>query len=229
MGFAALGVGTAFLYRALARERPRAQPLHKLAPAEVLRLARYPVMWVCSGLQFVRFTVVTGFNFWLPSLLVADRGMSVQAAGLVMAMSAALTASSNTVGGYVSDRLRNPPLVIGGALAILACTSAALTVVESIPLLLLVIAVNSVFLQFYFGPLFVVPMEALGPRVAGSATGFANLFANIGGLTAAYTLGVVKDYTGSFAWGFVGVSAVCLAGVALAVLLARMRGTAPRG
>jgi sugar phosphate permease len=119
--------------------------------------------------------------------------------------------------------------VIGGALAILACTSAALTVVESIPLLLLVIAVNSVFLQFYFGPLFVVPMEALGPRFAGSATGFANLFANIGGLTAAYTLGVVKDYTGSFAWGFVGVSAVCLAGVALAVLLARMRGTAPRG
>jgi sugar phosphate permease len=146
-----------------------------------------------------------------------------------MAMSSALTASSNTVGGYVSDRLRNPPLVIGGALGVLACTSALLAVVESVPLLLVVIAVNSVFLQFYFGALFVVPMETLGPRFAGSATGFANLFANIGGLTAAYALGVVKDHTGTFAWGFIGVSAVCLAGVALAVLLARMRGTAPRG
>jgi sugar phosphate permease len=171
---------------------------------------------------------VTAFNFWLPSLLVADRGMSVQAAGLVMAMCAALTASSNTLGGYVSDRLRNPPLVIGGALAILACSSAALAVVESVPLLLVAIAVSSVFLQFYFGPLFVVPMEALGPRFAGSATGFANLFANIGGLTAAYALGVVKDHTGTFAWGFVGVSAVCLAGVALAVILARMRRAGPR-
>jgi sugar phosphate permease len=229
IGFAALGIGTAILYRALARERPRAQPQRQLAPAEVLRLARYPIMWVCSGLQFVRFTVVTAFIFWLPSLLVADRGMSVQAAGLVMAMSSALTASSNTVGGYVSDRLRNPPLVIGGALGVLACTSALLAVVESVPLLLVVIAVNSVFLQFYFGALFVVPMETLGPRFAGSATGFANLFANIGGLTAAYALGVVKDHTGTFAWGFIGVSAVCLAGVALAVLLARMRGTAPRG
>jgi sugar phosphate permease len=133
-------------------------------------------------------------------------------------------APSNTLGGYVSDRLRNPPLVIGAALAILACTSALLAVVESIPLLLLVIAVNSVFLQFYFGPLFVVPMEALGPRFAGSATGFANLFANIGGLGTAYALGVVKDLAGTFAWGFAGVSAVCLAGVALAVVLARMRG-----
>jgi sugar phosphate permease len=84
--------------------------------------------------------------------------------------------------------------------------------------------VNSVFLQFYFGPLFVVPMETLGPRFAGTATGFGNLFANIGGLSTAYALGVVRDHAGSFAWGFVGVSCVCLTGVALAVILARMRG-----
>ena len=37
-----------------------------------------------------------------------------------MAMSAALMAPSSTLGGYVSDRLKNPPLVIGAALAILA-------------------------------------------------------------------------------------------------------------
>jgi len=223
IAFAVLGIGAALLYRAFAREKPRAQALRQIAPAEVLRLARYPIMWVCSGLQFVRFSVTTASNFWLPSLLVADRGLSVQTAGLVMAMSAALMAPSNTLGGYVSDRLRNPPLVIGSALAILACTSALLAVVESIPLLLLVIAVNSIFLQFYFGPLFVVPMEALGPRFAGSATGFGNLFANIGGLTTAYALGVVKDQAGSFSWGFLGVSGVCLAGVALAIVLARMR------
>ena len=223
IGFAVLGIGAALLYRAFARERPRARALRQLSPAEVFRIARYPIMWVCSGLQFVRFSVTTAFNFWLPSLLVADRGLSVQAAGLVMAMSAALMAPSNTLGGYVSDRLRNPPLVIGSALAVLACTSALLAVVESIPLLLIIIAVNSVFLQFYFGPLFVVPMEALGPRFAGSATGFGNFFANIGGLSTAYALGVVKDQAGSFSWGFLGVSGVCLAGVALAIVLARMR------
>lgn len=199
------------------------QPLQLLALSDIFQLFRYPIMWVCSGLQFVRFSVVTSVNFWLPSLLVADRGLSVQTAGLVMAMSAAFTAPSNTIGGYVSDRLKNPPLVIGGSLAILACTSTLLVVVESIPLLLLVIAVNSIFLQFYFGPLFLVPVEVLGHRIAGTATGFSNLFANIGGFLTAYTLGVVKDQAGTFTWGFVGIGGICLVGVALAVVLARMR------
>jgi sugar phosphate permease len=220
--FSALGIGAALIYKAHAKDNPRAPP-QRLALLDVFRLTRYPILWVCSGLQFVRFTVVTAFNFWLPSLLVADRGLSVQEAGLVMAMSATLMAPSSTLGGYVSDRLGNPPLVIGAALAILACTSTLLVAVESVPLLLLVIAVNSIFLQFYFGPLFLVPMEVLGPRTAGTATGFTNLFANIGGLLTAYALGVVKDQTGAFTSGFVGVSGVCLIGVALAVILARMR------
>ena len=66
-------------------------------------------------------------------------------------------------------------------------------------------------------------MEVLGPRVAGMSTGFANMFANFGGLTFAYALGVVKDKSGNFTWGFLTTSAVCLVGVALSVVLARMR------
>jgi sugar phosphate permease len=226
MLFAALGVGAAFVYKAYAKEKPRAQQQQLLALSDIFQLFRFPIMWICSGLQFVRFSVVTAFNFWLPSLLVADRGLSVQTAGLVIAMSAAFTSPSNTVGGYVSDRLKNPPLVIGGALAILACTSTLLVVIHSIPLLLLVIAVNSIFLQFYFGPLFLVPVEVLGPRIAGTATGFSNLFANIGGFLTAYALGVIKDHTGTFTWGFVGISGICLVGVALSFLLARIRSRA---
>lgn len=221
--FSAVGIGTAFFYRALAKDKPRRRAGGHLALSDVVGLFRYPIMWVCGGLQFVRFTVVIAVNFWLPSFLVADRGFSVQAAGFVVAMSAALTAPSNTLGGYVSDRLKNPPLIIGGSLAILACTSTLLVAVESIPLLLLVIAVNSIFLQFYFGPLFLVPVETLGQRIAGTATGVSNLFANIGGFITAYALGVVKDKAGTFTWGFVGISGACLVGVVLAIVVARMR------
>lgn len=229
MFFAALGIAAAFVYQRMAREKPRTPPVRHPALTDVLQLFRYPIMWVCSGLQFVRFTVVTAFMVWLPSLLVVDRGLSVQTAGLIVAMSAAFAAPSNTLGGYVSDRLRNPPRIIGGALLVLACTSTLLVVVESMPLLLLVIAVNSIFLQFYFGPLFLVPMEVLGSRIAGTATGFSNLFANIGGFLTAYALGVVKDRYGSFTWGFVGISVICLTGVALAAVLARMRAKALSG
>jgi nitrate/nitrite transporter NarK len=181
---------------------------------------------VCSALQFVRFSVVTAFNFWLPSFLVADRGFSLAAAGLVTAMGALLTVTANAAGGYVSDRIGNPPRVIGASLAVLACTTTLLVVVEPIPLLLLVIAVNAVFQQLYFGPLYFVPLEVLGQRTAGIAIGFSNLFANTGGLVTAYTLGVVKDATGSFTWGFVGISVLCVFGIALSVLLASMRRVA---
>src|SRR5690606_28188096 len=202
MFFAALGIIAAFVYLRLAREKPRTAPAQHLALADVAQLFRHPVMWVCSSLQFVRFAVVTAYIVWLPSLLVVDRGLSVSDTGLIIAMAAAFTAPSNMLGGYVSDRLRNPPLVIGGALAVLACTAVLLTITTSIPLLLVVIAVNSVFLQFYFGPLFIVPMEVLGPRTAGTATGVSNLFANIGGFLTAWALGVIKDQSGSFTWGF---------------------------
>jgi len=223
MFFAALGIVAALIYQRMAREKPRTHAPQPLALADIAQLFHQPIMWVCGGLQFVRFAVVTAYIFWLPSLLVVDRGFSVQTAGLIIAMSAAFTAPSNTLGGYVSDRLRNPPLVIGGALAVLAGTAALLVAVESVPLLLAVIAVNSIFLQFYFGSLFLVPMEVLGPRTAGTATGVSNLFANIGGFLTAFALGVVKDQSGSFTWGFIGISVVCLVGIALAVVLARMR------
>jgi hypothetical protein len=36
-------------------------------------------------------------------------------------------------------------------------------------------------------------------------------------------LGAERDAAGSFAWGFLGIGAACLAGVAPTVLLARMR------
>jgi MFS transporter, ACS family, D-galactonate transporter len=113
--------------------------------------------------------------------------------------------------------------VIGGSLAVLACTSALLVIVESIPALVLVVAVNSIFLQFYFGSLFYVPVEVLGPRFAGMSTGFGNMFANLGALIFAYALGVVKDTAGAFKWGFIATSAFCVVGVVLAVVLGRMR------
>ena len=92
--------------------------------------------------------------------------------------------------------------------------------------MLLVIAVNAVFLQFYFGPLFSVPVEVLGSRVTGMSAGVSNLYANVGALVFAVSLGVIKDRSGSFAWGFWGITFFCAIGVMLSFVLARMRRAA---
>ena len=223
MGFAVLGICVSFLYHFLGKDNPAQGPRAAVAMRDAFKLFRHPIMWVCAGIQFIRFGVVTSFNFWLPSFLVSDRGLSLQAAGFITALGAALTAPSNPIGGYVSDRLQNPPLVIGASLAVLAATSALLVSVQSIAAIVAVVAVNSIFMQFYFGALFHVPVEVLGRRVAGLSTGFSNMFANFGALTFAYALGVVKDKSGNFTWGFLSTSAVCVLGIALTVVLASMR------
>ena len=130
------------------------------------------------------------------------------------------------MGGYVSDHLRNPPLVIGGTFAMLACACWMLGTVQSLPLLYVAIALAAIFLQFYFGAIFLVPVEVLGPRLAGTATGAGNLFANIGGFLTAYAFGAIKDHAGSFGLGYRGVAVICAAGVVLSFVLARVRARA---
>ena len=173
--------------------RSDAQPPH---PRDVLRLFRRRVTWLLGGIQYVRLAVALGLAFWLPTFLVEDRGRSLQLAGLVVAVGAALTAPSNFLGGYLSDRLQNPLLTIGGSLAMLAITIPLIVHVHDIVALIVVVAVNSFFVQLYFGPLFAAGIERFGVEKAGLANGFGNFFANVGGFTFAYTLGALKDATG---------------------------------
>ncbi len=223
MLFAAAGVCAAMAFYSLGSEKARKTSARPFAIREALHLLRHKVLWLCSAIQIVRFSAVTGFVFWLPSMLVVERGFSLQAVGFVVAMSAALSALANPLGGYLSDRLGNPPAIIGTSLAGLACACALLVWVESLSALLIVIACGSIFVQIYFGPLYFIPVEVVGRRATGTVIGFSNLFANMGGLATAYALGAVKDMSGSFKWGFLGISGLCIVGVALSVALAHVR------
>jgi sugar phosphate permease len=227
--FALLGIVAALVFGKFAKDKPRSATAEHVGLREAARVLKHPIMWVCSALQFVRFTVGTAFIVWLPSLLHADRGFSLHATGIIVAVAAAFSAPANWLGGYVSDRLRNPPLVIGASLAVLACTCTLIVTVSPLPVLLVVVAINAIFVQLYFGPLFLVPVEVLGHRMAGSATGFANLFANIGACLSAFGLGVVKDKAGTFTAGYFGLAALCVIGVALSFVLARVRRQALAG
>ncbi len=189
----------------------------------IFRLFRYRVMWVVGGIQYVRLAVALGLTFWMPTYLVLEKHQSLQTAGLLVAMGAALTAPSNFLGGYLSDRLANPLLVIGTSLAMLALTILLLVPINSLPLLLLVVGVNSIFIQLYFGPLFAVPVAMLGPKTAGLTSGFGNFFANLGGVTFAFALGAIKDRTGSFDLGLYALAGLCVIGLLLTILLWRMK------
>lgn len=220
--FSLIGIASALAYLKFAQDAGPRAPGHA-SVREALQLFRYPVMWILGGIQYVRLAVVLGTGFWLPSLFVEEKGFSLAASGLLIALGAVLTAPSNFFGGYISDRLRNPYLVIATSLVMLAITTSLFVMVDSAWALAATMGVNAVFLQLYFGPLFAVPVELLGSQRAGLSTGFSNMFANLGGFTFAYTIGALKDVTGSFEVGFFALSGACLVALVLTAVLAFWR------
>ena len=177
--------------------------------------------WLLGVIQFARLWIVSGFTFWLPAFLIEDRGFAIGAAGIVVAVSSAITAPANIGGGILSDRLKRPLLVIAVSLGAMTLLLAVLGEVSSIPIMLAIIALLAVFIQLYFGPLFAVPARIFGQGVAGLSSGFGNFCANLGGFASALLLGVLRDATGSFTVGFLALAGMALVGFAAVVALWR--------
>jgi sugar phosphate permease len=227
IAIASLGVLTSLVFLKLGQEAPIKQERKNVGLLEPLKLFRYKLMWNCGILQFIRYSTTQGITYWLPSLLINEKELPLQITGIIIAMQAILIAPSNLIGGYVSDRLKNPIPVIAVALVVLVITTSLIVVINNIPLLITIVAINAIFIQSYFGPLFSIPVENLGPNTAGMATGFGNLFANLGGFSATYLLGYLKDSTGYFTSGFWVIAGSCAIGLLFTFTLSLMRKKSP--
>jgi sugar phosphate permease len=223
VSLAAVGLVASLPYLRLAKEHSQAVAAEKVGLLEPFKLLRHPVMWILGLMQFIRLGVFLGLLFWLPTFLEEDRGQTLQLVGLVIALRWVLMAPSNFLGSHMADRLRNPPLVIGASFLMLAVTTLLFAGVKDIPLLILVIAINGMFVQAYVGPLFAVAIDTLGVRAAGLASGFSNFCASLGAFSFVYAFGALKDATGSFDISFYALAGCCFAGTLLALLLSRMR------
>ena len=223
ISFGFVGILASFIYLRLGQESQDTQSREKLRIADALRLFRHRFMWVCGIIQYVRLGVMQGIAFWLPTLLIDEQGLALQVTGSIIALRTLLIAPSNLLGGYISDRLKRPTAVMGISLVILAMTTAALAKVNDVALLIALIFINAIFIQFYFGPLFAVPVEKYGTHMAGTLSGFGNFFANLGAFTFTYLLGALKDQTGYFESGFYAMAGACLLGLIFTVLLEGMR------
>ena len=196
---------------------------HPLSVIEALRLFGHPFMWICGLIQFVRLGIIQGISFWLPSLLIDEKGLALGAAGFILALRTIVIPPSTMIGGYLSDRFRQPTAIMAVSLVILAITTASLVPVGPGGLLIALIFINAVFVQFYFGPTFALPLERYGVRMMGTLSGFGNLFANLGAFSFTYLLGALKDQTGHFRSGFFTLTATCFVGLALTVILEKIR------
>lgn len=225
--FGAAGILSVLTYLGFGRSMPGEMPSQPLRIAEALRLFAHPFMWVCGLLQYIRLGIIQGISFWLPSLLIDEKGFALGVAGLILALRSILIAPSTMVGGYLSDRFRQPTAIMAFSLIVLAITTAALVALPAGGLLIALIMLNAVFVQFYFGPTFALPIERYGTRMMGTLSGFGNLFANLGAFCVTYLLGALKDRTGYFESGFYTLTAACVIGLALTFMLEKLRRQPP--
>ncbi|MGZ4480731.1 MAG: MFS transporter [Gaiellales bacterium] len=183
-----------------------------------------------SLLYFVTFGGFVAMFTFLQKLLTKWFELSNVDAGARAAGFAALAVAARPVGGWLADRYGGAA-VLTVAFAGVAVDGAALAVVASHPTMLTVsIACLSmgVFLGAGNGAVFkLVPQEF--PKSPGAATGIVGAVGGLGGFFPPVVMGLIKEWTGSFALGFVGLLAfgiVCFL-VALNLLLRERGGGTP--
>jgi NNP family nitrate/nitrite transporter-like MFS transporter len=214
-------------FAAFARDAPR-----KGAPAhyrEVLRAGAR--LYRLAFFYFVTFGGFVAMALMLPKLLTDWFDFSLVDAGLRAAGFTIAATLSRPVGGFLADRFGAYPVLVL-AFAGIAVDAAVLAAISPAPRIVPV-TVACLTLACFFGAgngavFKLVPHEF--PHEAGAAAGLVGAAGGLGGFFPPLFMGLLKDATGTYTLGFVGLllaTGICLTGVAWlmrAVPVAELRG-----
>jgi predicted MFS family arabinose efflux permease len=224
LGYAAMavfGVGAFWsFYRPAGNEESKEGGI-PVAGTETHRSAfASPVVWMLAlivGLGgFGQFTVT---NF-VPSVADAEYGLNARAAGVIISTGYMTAIVVNIIVGLLADRF-NKLVVLGALFILLAMASASMTIEH--------LAVFRVSTAAVIGLGFTAANQLYGlagsvmpRRETGHAMGVVSLGAGLFGYFGPQMLGILRDWTGSFAAGFYMVAMADVVTLGLIVLLYRI-------
>jgi len=231
LGYAAMSVfGVAvfwLFYRPTANEESRDAGIQ--AGDAVSRRSAFlsPVVWMLALIVgmggFGQFTV----TYFVPSVAKALYGLDARAAGLIISTGYITAIIVNLVVGLLTDRF-NKLIVLGGIFILLAVASASMTIEHQTVFRISTAAV----IGFGFtaaNQLYGLAGSVMPRREAANAMGVVSLGAGLFGYFGPQMLGILRDWTGSFAAGFYMVAIADVITLGLIVLLYRItrRRTTP--
>jgi sugar phosphate permease len=216
--FGAVGVAVSLFYLRFSRDQPRATNAPRIVFQDIVRVLKSKFMWLCNGMQFVRLAIYFGVTSWIPAYLQSEKGLSLQITGLIVVGQFVVIACGTMLGGFLSDKLRRPAMVVAVSYTLLLITLLLLTIVHDISGIIVVLMINSLCLASTSGSLYSMPIERLGANAAGTITGVGNMCANLGAFAFTYLLGSLKDATGLFQTGFYAMAIACAAGLIFTML-----------
>lgn len=211
-------VASAALFHALAENPERTSA--PLRYVEVLRSGWR--LYRLAVLYFVTFGGFVAMAIFLPKLLKDWFGYSLTDAGLRAAGFTLVATAARPIGGWLSDRY-SATLVLVVVFVGIGVDATALAVLSHDPTIVPV-TVACLTLAALFGAgngavFKLVPHEF--PDSTGAATGIVGAAGGLGGFFPPIVMGIVKDHFDTYALGFIGLLAFCVACVLVTVRMWR--------
>lgn len=215
--FAGLLAVWTVIFFSFAKDAPRSAPPKSLG--QMVRPLSEKMSWVLSFFYFLTFGGFVAMSIYLPMFLTELFKLTPQDAGFRTAGFVLLATAMRPIGGRLSDKV--------GGLTIL------LWVFPFVTAMALLLTFQTM-VPFTIGALGMAAAIGLGngavfklvpqyfPQSVGAVTGLVGAMGGLGGFFPPLALGIIKQQTGSFLWGFVLLG--CFALICLLVAKLTTRG-----
>jgi nitrate/nitrite transporter NarK len=172
--------------------------------------------WILAVLQMVRLGSNYALIAWLPLLLREEFGLSLVAAGAAFSLFNFSGMVSNPIGGFVSDRVGERPVLLA-SFAVLGLSTFLFAGARADVFLYLTVFAMGWFINFVRSPSFAILPRLYGVERAGKVSGVQNTFASVGALALPFLLGYIKDTTASYwaGWTILSLLMFMVAGLSL--------------
>jgi NNP family nitrate/nitrite transporter-like MFS transporter len=183
--------------------------------ADYFKVLKISDTWCFMGFYGVTFGGFVGLSAALTLYFHSVYGLTAVHAGFATALCAFVGGSIRPFGGYLADKIGG--IKVLGALYILAAV-ALIVLSFSIPSFWVELAVFVVVMSAFGmgdGAVFQLIPIRFGKEI-GTVTGFVGMAGGIGGFFLAYSLGLSKQYTGSYQAAFLvfaGLALIAFAGL----------------
>jgi cyanate permease len=177
----------------------------------------------------MRLFVTHGLSNWLPTILEA-RGMTPALAGTVTSLFILVRVVGIVAVPAVSDRFSTRRLPIVGCGLAGAAGLAVLTTAREMPAVLVSLALVGTFAIGGLAPLvraIPIEMDGIGPHLTAVANGLIFTVGEVGGFAGPFSVGAMRDLTGSFAPALGVLAVACLVVSATGYYMDEPSGSSP--